>query len=103
MWKFAYIISKLENIGSFIIIFKQHSDINQIIKKYSIIFLFSGFVISLIIGILYTIVIILFREYNISNYLLIGMVEAVIMILPITYKTFHLPYNNYKAYNESYN
>ena len=51
MWKFAYIISKLENIGSFIIIFKQHSYINQIIKKYSIIFLFSGFVISLIIGV----------------------------------------------------
>lgn len=55
--------------------------------------------LSLLFGIIYTIVIILFREYTISNYLLIGMVEAVIMILPITYKTFHLPYNNYKLYD----
>ena len=54
---------------------------------------------SIILGIIYTILIIIFRDYLIVNYLLIGMVEAIIIILPITYKIFHLPYNNYKTYN----
>lgn len=54
---------------------------------------------SVILGIIYTILIIIFRDYLIVNYLLIGMVEAIIIILPITYKIFHLPYNNYKTYN----
>ncbi len=54
--------------------------------------------ISSILGIVYTILIIFLKDYYIVNYLLIGMFEAVIMILPITYKTFHLPYNNYKSY-----
>ena len=35
----------------------------------------------------------------ISNYLLVGMVEAVIMIHPLVYKVFKLPYANYKNYN----
>ena len=39
------------------------------------------------------------HDYSIVNYLLLGMIESVIMILPITYKTFNLPYNNYKKYN----
>ena len=56
-------------------------------------------VISSLLGIAYTALIILFRDYYIANYLLIGMVEAVIIILPITYKLFKLPYNNYKTYN----
>ena len=55
--------------------------------------------ISFSLGIIYTISIILFRDYSIVNYLLLGMSEAVIMILPITYKAFSLPYNNYKTYN----
>ena len=33
------------------------------------------------------------------NYLLIGMIESTIMILPITYKIFNLPFDNYKKYN----
>ena len=54
--------------------------------------------ISFSLGIIYTILIIIFRNYSIINYLFVGMIEAVIMILPITYKVFHLPYNNYKKY-----
>lgn len=55
--------------------------------------------ISFSLGIIYTVLIIVFRNYSIINFLLFGMIEAVIMILPITYKMFHLPYNNYKTYN----
>ena len=54
--------------------------------------------ISFVLGIIYTILIILLKDYSIVNYLLLGMLEAVIMILPITYKAFKLPYNNYKTY-----
>lgn len=54
--------------------------------------------ISSFLGIIYTILIIVFNS-NISNYLLIGMFCSVIMILPITYKIFKLPYNNYKTYD----
>ena len=56
-------------------------------------------IVSSVLGIIYTIIIILFSDYYIANYLLIGMIAAVIMILPITYKIFNLPYNNYKKYD----
>ena len=55
--------------------------------------------VSFLFGVIYTILIIVFRNYSIVNYLLFGMIEAVIMILPITYKIFNLPYDNYKKYN----
>lgn len=55
--------------------------------------------LSFLFGIIYTILIIVFKGTSIVNYLLFGMIEAVIMILPITYKTFKLPYNNYKTYD----
>lgn len=54
--------------------------------------------ISSILGIIYTILIILLGESYIANYLFLGMVEAIILILPLTYKLFKLPYNNYKNY-----
>ena len=54
--------------------------------------------ISFIFGIIYTVVIVFLKDHFIVNYLIIGMIEAVLMILPITYKLFHLPYNNYKTY-----
>lgn len=59
-------------------------------KKYKI--------ISTIIGMIYFGLIIIFNSNYISNYLLIGMIESTIMILPITYKIFNLPFNNYKNY-----
>lgn len=55
--------------------------------------------LSSLFGIIYTILIIVLRDYSFVNYLLLGMIEVVIMILPITYKMFNLPYNNYKTYN----
>ena len=55
--------------------------------------------ISFLLGIIYTILIIAFKESSIVNFMLVGMIEAVIMILPITYKIFNLPYNNYQTYN----
>ena len=55
--------------------------------------------ISTITGIIFTILIVVFNKHILSNYLLIGMIEAVITLLPITYKIFKLPYDNYKNYN----
>lgn len=55
-------------------------------------------ILSTIFGIIYTILIIIFIDTPLPNYLLIGMVESVLMILPITYKIFKMPYNNYKKY-----
>lgn len=51
-------------------------------------------IISIIMGVL----IIYLNDSYISNFMVIGQLEAVIMILPITYKAFDLPYNNYKSY-----
>lgn len=56
-------------------------------------------IISTITGTIFTILIIVFNKHILSNYLLIGMIEAVITLLPITYKLFNLPYDNYKNYN----
>lgn len=56
-------------------------------------------IISTITGIIFTILIIVFYKHKISNYLLIGMLEAVIMIHPKVYALFKLPYDNYKIYN----
>lgn len=56
-------------------------------------------IISFILGVIYTFIIIFFRDNSIINYFVIGMVEAVLMILPIIYKIFKLPYNNYKNYS----
>ena len=54
--------------------------------------------LSFLLGIIYTFLIILFRNSYIVNYLVLGMIEAVFMILPITYNIFKMPYNNYKTY-----
>ena len=54
--------------------------------------------LSTLFGFVYIVLIVVFKESIISNYLLIGMIEATIMILPITYKIFKMPYNNYKSY-----
>ncbi len=57
-------------------------------------FKIQSIIISIIIGVL----IIYLNDSYISNFMVIGQLEAVIMILPITYKAFDLPYNNYKSY-----
>lgn len=63
-------------------------------KTYKIITIINSFV--------YIILIILFRENLISNYLMMGLLDASLMIHPLTYRMFQLPYNNYKKYEESY-
>ena len=55
-------------------------------------------VISTILGIAYVILITILNNNIISNYLLIGMLESVIMIHPLIYKIFNLPFDNYKKY-----
>lgn len=54
--------------------------------------------LSFTFGLIYTFLIIILKNNFITNYLLFGMIEAVVMILPITYSTFKMPYNNYKTY-----
>lgn len=54
--------------------------------------------ISVTISGVFAISIVLLSDKNISNYLLLGMIEATIMLLPITYKIFNLPYDNYNRY-----
>lgn len=54
---------------------------------------------SILLGFLYIISIFILRNNELIDYILIGMVEATLMILPLTYKIFKLPYNNYKNYN----
>lgn len=55
-------------------------------------------IVSFCLGIIYTIIILISKDPIISNYLLVGMVEAVLVILPMTYSIFKMPYNNYKNY-----
>lgn len=57
-------------------------------------------ILSIIVSIIMTIAIIVLKEKYISNFILIGLVEEVIMILPLTYKIYKLPYNNYKTFKE---
>lgn len=55
---------------------------------------------STIISLIYIVLIIFFKDIVWSNYLLLGLVDATVMIHPITYRMFQLPYNNYKTYTE---
>lgn len=56
-------------------------------------------IISFISGSIFTILILVYNTNILSNYLLVGMIYSVIMIHPLVYKIFKLPYDNYKNYN----
>ena len=56
-------------------------------------------ILSILLSGIFTTLIVIFNESLISNYLLLGLVWATIMILPISYRLFDLPYDNYKRYN----
>lgn len=56
-------------------------------------------ILSILSSSIFSILIVIFSENIISNYLLLGMIEATLMILPISYKILDLPYDNYKRYN----
>ena len=59
--------------------------------------------ITIINGLIYFISMTNFSKHIISDYLFLGLLEASLMIHPLTYRVFQLPYNNYKNYNASYN
>lgn len=54
-------------------------------------------VLSIIIAIIYSIISILVKDNTLSNCFLFALVIQVIVILPITYKVFGVPYNNHKS------
>lgn len=56
---------------------------------------------SIFISLVYIIFIFIFKDNVISNYLFMGFLAASMMIHPVTYRMFQLPYNNYKTYNAS--
>jgi len=56
-------------------------------------------ILSILSSTIFAILIVVFNEYSTSNYLLFGMLEATLMILPISYKVLDLPYDNYKRYS----
>ena len=55
-------------------------------------------IITIINSLIYISLIIIFRNNSISNYLMLGFLDASLMIHPLTYRMFQLPYNNYKKY-----
>lgn len=55
-------------------------------------------ILTIINSLIYIFLIIIFRDKTISNYLLVGILDASLMIHPLTYRMFQLPYNNYKKY-----
>lgn len=57
-------------------------------------------ILSIVVTLILSGCIIIFNQDKLSNYMLIGLIEATSMVLPITYKIFGLPYNNYKTYKE---
>lgn len=58
--------------------------------------------LSIILSFIYVILIIIFNKNMWTNYIFMGLLDSTLMIHPLTYWVFHLPYNNYKTYNEVY-
>ena len=55
-------------------------------------------VLTIITSIIYTSIIFIITNNIIKNTIIFAMILQVVLILPITYKIFKLPYNNYKNY-----
>lgn len=60
-------------------------------------------IFSITISLIYLILIIIYHNSIWSNYLMFGLADSSLMIHPLLYRMFQLPYNNYKSYNEIYN
>lgn len=56
-------------------------------------------ILTFVIGIIYTILMVLFNKYFIADLLISSLITTVIVICPITYMIFRQPYNNYKKIN----
>ena len=55
-------------------------------------------IITLLVGIVYTILVFMVNNSFIQNALVCAMLIETVLIHPLTYKIFKLPYNNYKTY-----
>lgn len=55
-------------------------------------------ILSVIIAITYLIITLLIKDNTLINILIFGLIIECILILPITYKVFKMPYKNYKSY-----
>lgn len=60
-------------------------------------------IISVMISFVYLVIIFVFKNNVISDYLFMGFLAASMMIHPVTYRVFQLPYNNYKSYCNYWN
>lgn len=58
-------------------------------------------ILSIIVTIIYFIITLLIKNNLITNCLIIGLIIECILILPITYRVFKMPYKNYKNYGLS--
>ena len=58
--------------------------------------------LTIILSSLYLIFIILLKDSVVSSYLCFGLLDASLMIHPLVYRMFQLPYDNYKNYNVTY-
>lgn len=58
-------------------------------------------IITMFNSLIYLILIIIFKDNILSNYLVVGLWDASLMIHPLTYRMFQLPYNNYKKYQNA--
>ena len=56
-------------------------------------------IITIITSFIFVILIILFKDNILTTYMMFGLVDATLMIHPLIYRMFQLPYNNYKTYN----
>lgn len=54
--------------------------------------------LSILVTIIYFIISLFLTDNTIINYLIIGLLIECILIIPITYKLFKMPYKNYKKY-----
>ena len=55
---------------------------------------------SIVTSLVYIAIIIYFHNYSITNCILFGLVDSALMIHPLMYRMFQLPYNNYKSYTD---
>lgn len=59
-------------------------------------------IITIVNSCIYVLLIIILKDNSLSNYFVMGLLDASLMIHPLTYRVFQLPYNNYKKYEDSY-
>ena len=59
-------------------------------------------ILTIIVATIYITLSIIIKDNTLSNCFLVAIIIETIIILPLTYKIFKVPYNNYKKYEVSY-